>query len=589
MSGDRAVLPTAEELAAIKRQALAEYPNECCGVILARGSERRLIACRNIQDAKHKEDPVAFPRTARNAFYMDPRDVLAFTRAETEGFRVAVIYHSHPNAGAYFSPTDVEQAAPRGEPHYPEATYVVVSVVGPEVPATAAYRWNADRRAFHRVDDGQLVVPDHGPGPESARLMARAERVIPGGVNSPVRAFRGVGGEPFFVARAAGARLWDVDGRAYIDFVGSWGPLVLGHAPTPVVEALIDAVGRGTSYGAPTPQEVEMAEVITAAYPSMELVRLVSSGTEAAMSAIRVARGATGRDVIVKFDGCYHGHADSLLVKAGSGGATFSIPDSRGVPPQLAGLTLTVPFNDLDGLRRVFATRGDGIAAVIVEPVAGNMGVVAPAPGFLAGLRELCTRHGALLIFDEVITGFRLAYGGAQALYGIRPDLTCLGKIIGGGLPVGAYGGRRDIMAHVAPLGGVYQAGTLSGNPLAVAAGLAALRALRASDAYGQLEQLGARLERGLRSAAEKAGVPLTINRVGSMLTAFFTDGPVVDYASARRADTARYARYFHAMLARGVYVAPSQFEAAFVSLAHTDADLATAEAAAADALAALR
>jgi glutamate-1-semialdehyde 2,1-aminomutase len=419
--------------------------------------------------------------------------------------------------------------------------------------------------------------------------MARAERVIPGGVNSPVRAFRGVGGEPFFVARAAGARLWDVDGRAYIDFVGSWGPLVLGHAPTPVVEALIDAVGRGTSYGAPTPQEVEMAEVITAAYPSMELVRLVSSGTEAAMSAIRVARGATGRDVIVKFDGCYHGHADSLLVKAGSGGATFSIPDSRGVPPQLAGLTLTVPFNDLDGLRRVFATRGDGIAAVIVEPVAGNMGVVAPAPGFLAGLRELCTRHGALLIFDEVITGFRLAYGGAQALYGIRPDLTCLGKIIGGGLPVGAYGGRRDIMAHVAPLGGVYQAGTLSGNPLAVAAGLAALRALRASDAYGQLEQLGARLERGLRSAAEKAGVPLTINRVGSMLTAFFTDGPVVDYASARRADTARYARYFHAMLARGVYVAPSQFEAAFVSLAHTDADLATAEAAAADALAALR
>jgi glutamate-1-semialdehyde 2,1-aminomutase len=579
---------TAEELAAIKRQALAEYPNECCGVILARGSERRLMPCRNIQDAKHQDDPVAFPRTARNAFYIDPRDVLAFTRRETEGFGVAVIYHSHPNAGAYLSATDIEQAAPRGEPHYPDATYVVVSVVGDEVPAAAAYRWSPTGRTFQRVDDGQLLAQDRGGGPESSRLMAAAEGVIPGGVNSPVRAFRAVGGQPFFVARAAGARLWDVDGRSYIDFVGSWGPLVLGHAPAAVVQAVSEAAGRGTSYGAPTAQEVEIAKAITAAFPSMELVRLVSSGTEAAMSAIRVARGATGRDVIVKFEGCYHGHADSLLVKAGSGGATFSIPDSRGVPEPVAGLTLTVGFNDLEAVRRLFGARGSDIAAVIVEPIAGNMGVVPPASGFLTGLRGVCTRHGALLIFDEVITGFRAAYGGAQALYGVRPDLTCLGKIIGGGLPVGAYGGRRDVMAHVAPLGGVYQAGTLSGNPLAVAAGLATLRILQQGNAYERLERSGARLERGLRAAAEKVGVPLVVNRVGSMLTAFFTDAPVVDYESAKRSDTARYARYFHAMLARGVFLAPSQFEAAFVSLAHSDADLATAEAAAAEAFATL-
>jgi glutamate-1-semialdehyde 2,1-aminomutase len=585
---EQSVILTPDELAAIKGQALVEYPNECCGVILVRGGERHLMACRNIQDAKHREDPVAFPRTATNAFYMDPRDVLTFSRREAEGFRVAVIYHSHPNAGAYFSATDIEQAAPRGEAHYPDATYVVVSVVGGDVPAAAAYRWNATGRTFHRVDDGQLLGPERGSGPESSRLMAAAERLIPGGVNSPVRAFRGVGGQPFFVARAAGARLWDVDGRSYIDFVGSWGPLILGHAPAPVVRAVKEAAGRGTSYGAPTPQEVEMAEAIAAAFPSMELVRLVSSGTEAAMSAIRVARGATGRDLIVKFDGCYHGHADSLLVKAGSGGATFSIPDSRGVPERLAALTLTVAFNDLDAVRRLFGLRGSDIAAVIVEPVAGNMGVVPPAPGFLAGLRDVCAQHGALLIFDEVITGFRVAYGGAQALYGVRPDLTCLGKIIGGGLPVGAYGGRRDVMAHVAPLGGVYQAGTLSGNPLAVAAGLATLQVLRQGDPYGQLERAGARLERGLRTAAEKVGIPLTVNRVGSMLTGFFTDGPVRDYASARGADTARYARYFHRMLSRGVYLAPSQFEAAFVSLAHTEADLVAAEAAAADALAAL-
>jgi glutamate-1-semialdehyde 2,1-aminomutase len=418
--------------------------------------------------------------------------------------------------------------------------------------------------------------------------MQAAERVIPGGVNSPVRAFRSVGGQPPFIARGDGARITDADGRSYLDFVGSWGPLILGHAPAAVVEAISETARRGTSYGAPTELEVRMAETIAAAYPSMEMVRLVSSGTEAAMSAIRLARGATGRDVLVKFDGGYHGHADSLLVKAGSGGATFSIPDSRGVPAALAALTVTLEFNDVVGLRDLFRRRGGEIAAVIVEPVAGNMGVVPPAPGFLETLREVTAEHGALLIFDEVITGFRIAYGGAQARYGVQPDLTCLGKIIGGGLPVGAYGGRRAIMAHVAPLGGVYQAGTLSGNPLAVAAGLATLAALRTSGIYERLEQLGAQLERGIQEAARKAGVPLTVNRVGSMLTAFFCDGPVTDYTSARRADTKRYAAYFQGMLERGVYLAPSQFEAAFVSLAHSDADLDHAAQAATESLAAL-
>jgi glutamate-1-semialdehyde 2,1-aminomutase len=381
--------------------------------------------------------------------------------------------------------------------------------------------------------------------------------------------------------------VWDADGHPYIDFVGSWGPLILGHAPPAVIDAVTAAARRGTSYGAPTAHEVELASAIAVAYPSMEMVRLVSSGTEAAMSAIRVARGATGRDVLVKFDGCYHGHADSLLVKAGSGGATFGIPDSRGVPSALAALTLTLPFNDLAAVRDLFAARGSEIAALIVEPVAGNMGVVPPAPGFLEGLRAITTQHGALLIFDEVITGFRLAYGGAQELYGVRPDLTCLGKIIGGGLPVGAYGGRRDVMDHVAPLGAVYQAGTLSGNPLAVAAGLATLEALADRKAYPRLEALGARLERGLRDSADKAGVPFTVNRVGSMLTGFFCAGPVRDYAGARAADTARYARFYHAMLDRGVYLAPSQFEAAFVSLAHSDDDVDRAARAAVDAMAA--
>ena len=423
----------------------------------------------------------------------------------------------------------------------------------------------------------------------SRSLFDAAQRVIPGGVNSPVRAFRGVGGSPFFVSHAEGAHLTDVDGRRYIDFLGSWGPLILGHAAPSVVEAVTETVRRGTSYGAPTGGEVEMAELIARAMPSVEMLRLVSSGTEAAMSAIRLARGATGRDVIVKFDGCYHGHADSLLVKAGSGGATFGVPDSLGVPPALAALTLTAPFNDLAAVTALFDARGGDIAAVIVEPVAGNMGVVPPAPGFLAGLRDLCTRHGALLILDEVITGFRVAPGGAQALYGVRADLTCLGKIIGGGLPVGAYGGRRDLMERVAPLGGVYQAGTLSGNPLAVSAGLATLRALGDPAVYARLEALGAALERGIRAAAAAAGVPVTVNRVGSMLTTFFTEGPVTDYASARRSDTARYARYFHAMLERGVFLAPSQFEAAFVSLAHGEADIAAAAAACRSALDAVR
>jgi len=408
----------------------------------------------------------------------------------------------------------------------------------------------------------------------SDELFAKAQRVIPGGVNSPVRAFRGVGGSPFFVARAEGCRITDVDGRSYIDFLGSWGPLILGHAAPSLLEAVGEALRRGTSYGAPTEGEVELAELISRAVPSMEMVRLVSSGTEAAMSAIRLARGFTGREAIVKFEGCYHGHADSLLVKAGSGGATFGVPDSLGVPAALAALTITVPFNDLDAVAAVLAAREGEVAAIIVEPVAGNMGVIPPAPGFLPGLRALCDRRGTLLIFDEVITGFRVAYGGAQALYGVRPDLTCLGKIIGGGLPVGAYGGARAIMERVAPLGGVYQAGTLSGNPLAVAAGLSALRALGSPQVYARLEQGGAQLQAGLEDGARAAGVPLTVNRVGSMLTAFFTDAPVTDYATAKRSDTARYGRFFHAMLDGGVFLAASQFEAAFVSLAHAPVDL---------------
>lgn len=409
---------------------------------------------------------------------------------------------------------------------------------------------------------------------DSDSLFENAQRLIPGGVNSPVRAFRAVGGIPFFVSRAEGARIFDVDGRSYIDYLSSWGPLILGHAPREVVEAVERAVKRGTSYGAPTPEEVELAQLLVDAIPSLEMVRLVNSGTEAAMSAIRLARGATGRDLIVKFDGCYHGHADSLLVKAGSGGATFSLPDSRGVPEAVAALTITLPYNDARAVTNLFREHGAAIAAVIVEPVAGNMGVIPPEPGFLETLRDECTRRGAILIFDEVITGFRVAYGGAQALYGVRPDLTCLGKIIGGGLPVGAYGGSRNLMSEVAPLGPVYQAGTLSGNPLAVSAGLATLRSLREPGLYQKLETMAGQLQSGLAAVFGEAGVPHTINRVGSMLTAFFTEGPVKDLASAKTSDTVRYARFFNGMLKDGFFFPPSQFEAFFVSLAHTLADI---------------
>ena len=426
-------------------------------------------------------------------------------------------------------------------------------------------------------------------GERSRQLFQEATRYFPGGVNSPVRAFRAVGGEPFFVARASGSRITDVDGRTYIDYVGSWGPMILGHAHPRVVAAIQQAAETGTSFGAPTERETRLARLVQAAFPSMERMRFVSSGTEACMSALRVARGFTGRTVIVKFDGGYHGHADSLLVKAGSGGLTFGVPDSLGVPAELAQHTLALPYNDLEAVRAVFAARGPEIAGIIVEPVAGNMGVVVPRAGFLEGLREITRRHGALLIFDEVITGFRVARGGAQELFGVVPDLTCLGKIVGGGLPVGAYGGRAEIMDQVAPLGSIYQAGTLSGNPLAMAAGAETLTLLQAPGVYAELEAKGERLARGLGDAAAACGVVARVNRVGSMLTAFFADGPMEDYASVKRADAARYGVFFRAMLERGVSLAPSQFEAAFVSLAHTSEDLDTTIAAAREAIAAAR
>jgi glutamate-1-semialdehyde 2,1-aminomutase len=420
----------------------------------------------------------------------------------------------------------------------------------------------------------------------SAALFAEAQRVIPGGVDSPVRAFRAVGGEPVFVASASGARITDVDGNAYLDYVGSWGPMVLGHAHPRVIKAIQAAAERGTSFGAPTEQETILARLVVECFPSIELVRFVSSGTEATMSALRVARGFTRRDRLIKFDGCYHGHVDALLVKAGSGAQTFGLPDSQGVPADVARATLALPFNDLDALRDVFRAAGRDIAAVIVEPVVGNMGVIPPRPGFLEGLREVTAAHGALLIFDEVITGFRIALGGAQARYGVRPDLTCLGKILGGGLPVGAYGGRRDVMACVAPLGPVYQAGTLSGNPLAMAAGIETLGLLRQPGVYEGLERTSALLEAGLRQAAADAGVPVQVNRVGSMLTGFFTATPVTDAATARTADAAAYAAFFRGMLARGVSLGPSQFEAAFVSTAHGEAEIRATVAAAREALA---
>ena len=406
---------------------------------------------------------------------------------------------------------------------------------------------------------------------KSDNLFERAQRVIPGGVNSPVRAFRAVGRTPLFIREAAGAQITDVDGNSYIDFVGSWGPMILGHAHPVVIEALREAAARGTSYGAPTELEIELAGEINTAFPSIERVRLTSSGTEAAMSAIRLARGFTGRDRIVKCEGCYHGHSDSLLVKAGSGLATFGTPDSAGVPADFARNTIVVPYNDAEALRHIFEERGSEIACMIIEPVAGNMGCVPPQPGYLEAVRSITSSHGALLIFDEVITGFRLAYGGAQQLYGVRPDLTCLGKIIGGGLPVGAFGGRADVMDRIAPLGPVYQAGTLSGNPLAVTAGLATLKLLRDSNPYVELELRSAKLEQGLRDAAAAAGIASTVNRVGSMLTGFFTEGPVTDWPSANQSDTDQYGRFFRGMLEEGIYLAPSQFECAFVSLAHSD------------------
>lgn len=410
----------------------------------------------------------------------------------------------------------------------------------------------------------------------SHRLFEAANRYFPGGVNSPVRAWRGVGGEPLFVAHGSGAHFVDADGNEFIDYVGSWGPLILGHAHPRVVAAIQDTAILGTSYGAPSELEIELARRITSACPSMEMLRFVSSGTEATMSAIRLARAFTGRSKIVKFDGGYHGHADFLLSKAGSGVATLALPDSAGVPPEIAGTTLVAPYNDLDAVARTFEAHKGEIAALILEPVAGNMGVIPPKEGFLAGIRDLTAKYGALLIFDEVITGFRVAWGGAQSKYNIRPDLTCLGKIIGGGLPVGAYGGRRDIMNLVAPAGPVYQAGTLSGNPLAMAAGSATLDTIAATrNAYTQLDARGARLEAGLKNAAEKAKVPVQINRVGSMLTLFFTERLVIDYASAKTSNTSRYAKFFHGLLERGVYIAPSQFEAMFISLAHTEQEIA--------------
>jgi glutamate-1-semialdehyde 2,1-aminomutase len=406
---------------------------------------------------------------------------------------------------------------------------------------------------------------------KSEELLARAERIIPAGVNSPVRAFKAVGRKPLFIKSASGCFLTDEDGNQYIDYVGSWGPMILGHAHPKVIEAIGAAAHMGISYGAPTRLEVELAEEIAAAFPSIESLRLTCSGTEAAMSAIRLARGATGRDLVVKFEGCYHGHADGLLVKGGSGLATFGTPSSAGVPGQIAGLTIVLPFNDEGALRETFEERGDEIACLILEPVAGNMGCVPPKEGFLEAAREVTERSGALLIFDEVITGFRISYGGAQQLYGVRPDLTCLGKIIGGGLPVGAFGGRADLMKLIAPLGPVYQAGTLSGNPLAASAGLATLRLLKELNPYEELNRLGALLEEGLREAAVEFGTKIWINRVGSMLTAFFAKGPITNWDDAARSNTNLYGQFFRAMLEEGIYIAPSQFECMFLSTAHTD------------------
>lgn len=408
----------------------------------------------------------------------------------------------------------------------------------------------------------------------SIELFERARQVIPGGVNSPVRAFKSVGGQPVFIKRGEGSRIFDEDDNSYIDYVCSWGPLILGHAPQAVVESIKNAAENGTTFGASTALEVELAEMIVKAVPSIDMVRLVNSGTEALMSAIRLARGYTKRNKIIKFEGCYHGHSDSLLAKAGSGVATLGIPDSAGVPESLTADTVVLPYNDTDAVAEALKTLGNDVACIVIEPIAGNMGVVPPKPGYLADLRRMCDSYGIVLIFDEVITGFRVAYGGAQELYGIKPDMTTLGKIIGGGLPVGAYGGKREIMECVAPLGSVYQAGTLSGNPLAVSAGIATLKILCQPDFYSILQRRASTLAQGLPALAADVKIPVRVNNVGSMMTVFFTSDPVTDYESARKSDTKRYARFFNEMLHRGVYFAPSQFEAAFVSAAHSREDI---------------
>jgi glutamate-1-semialdehyde 2,1-aminomutase len=415
-------------------------------------------------------------------------------------------------------------------------------------------------------------------------LFERAQRVMPGGVNSPVRAFKAVGGEPVFIREARGPYLYGADGAEYVDYVGSWGPMILGHADPDVVQAIARTAALGTSFGAPTEGEIDLAEAMIAAVPSLEMVRLVSSGTEAVMGALRVARGFTGRDLIVKMEGGFHGGADYLLVKAGSGLATLGVPDSAGIPADVAKVTLTIRYNDLDAAHAIFAAHGPRIAAVIVEPVAGNMGCVPPADGYLAGLRTLTAEHGALLVFDEVMTGFRLARGGAQERYGVTPDLTTLAKVAGGGMPLGAYGGRRDIMSKIAPLGPVYQAGTLSGNPVAVQAGLTTLRRLGEPGFYERLEAISARVEAALVSSAKAAGVPVMVQRVGSMLTPFFISGPVRSWDDAAKADTAAFGRFHRALLKRGVYWPPSQFEAGFVSISHDEAALQRTEIAVRDA-----
>ena len=416
----------------------------------------------------------------------------------------------------------------------------------------------------------------------SEELFAESLRYIPGGVNSPVRAFRAVGGQPFFANRAAGAHVWDVDGNEYIDYVGTWGPAILGHAHAKIIAVVQDAARHGTSFGIPNPFEVEMARLICAAVPSVQKVRMCNSGTEATMSAIRLARGFTKRDKIIKFDGCYHGHVDSLLVKAGSGALTFGNPDSAGVPAAFTQHTIVVPFNDRKAIAAAFQANAGQVAAIILEPVPGNAGLYVPQPGYLELLREITEKHGALLIFDEVMTGFRLAFGGAQQLFSITPDLSCFGKIIGGGLPVGAFGGRAEIMDCLAPVGPVYQAGTLSGNPLAMAAGITALKELQSSSAYAQLEKIGGELESGMREAAKAAGVAVQFNRIGSMFCGYFTEQPVHNLADAMKSDRARFAKFFQGMLAEGIYLAPSQFEAGFLSTAHTSADIARTVAAAA-------